>query len=645
MGASFEPEALDPGTAGVRWPDGRLSPSTAATPPALARGVTGAFQICLGLSLGLIPSVFVDLQRFGTFGLLLVVCLLVAFWVLCSLLGLPLWHVRSWVNVLLWGLWGLMLVQTVPLPLVGSIGMDSSSLGPAAGILVDGVGGSWSAAGARLEVGRYSLRPTATLGVLVLATSAVGLYWLIGATVIVRKRARRATWAVLLGLAALAFWVVISAFAPEGRAAEGMRRGGGPLLVLGGDNLVPALLAALPLGVSVVLRLVGWTPRKHYLRRQSRWGWVGRAGTVWGGIGLALTSLLAVALGMSNVPRRFLMVCVALAVGFVLAGYVVSGPRHRDRRRPGRVAIALGLWVVLMVGLGMALGPEPQAAAGEEERLMALVAAMPADRAMAGAGAGTVSPRVLFGEPGWPTAAAEDHDTNGYLVLRAEVGWGGLVLVWVTAIVLVVFLLRAWRRTSGPWPKTLMQAGIGVVASNLLYFQEDAVLLLAPNLVALAAVLGVVMAWSAHGAAWRPSRRGELGESHWPLVFGAVGLVAVLGIAENEMLVPEGAPRISDKIVHLGIFAVVSLLLCYALGPQLTSRHLKTRIFLAILGTTAMGVVVELAQRYLTVGRSFEWLDIAANVAGAATMGLLWWMVRRGQILQASEAARTLSSA
>ena len=633
MRESLESGALD-----------RMAPSAAAAPAALARSVTGVFQVCLGLSLALIPTVFVNLQRFGTFALLLAVCLLVAFWVLCSLLGVPLWHVRSWVNVLLWGLLGLVLAQTLPLPRVGSVGMDGLSLGAAGGILADGIGGSLPTAEMAPAVGRYSLRPTATLGVLVLLTSAAGLYWLVGAAVIGRKRARRATWAVALGLAALAFWVVISGLSAGGPSSDGAGGGRGPLLVLGGDHMVPALLAALPLGVSVVLRLVGWTPRRHYLRRQSRWGWVGRAGTIWGGIGLTLTGVVAVALGMSNVPRLLLMVCVVLSVGFVLAGYVVSGPQHQDRRRPIRLALAFGLWVVLTVGLGTVLGPKPKGALSEDERLMSLMASMPADRAMVGAGAGAVSPRVLFGEPRWPAAAGEDHDTNGYLAIRAEVGWVGLAMVWGMVVVLVMYLLRAWRRAQGPWPKTLMQAGIGAVASNLLYFREDAVLLLAPNMLALAAVLGVVIAWSAHGAEWRPSWRGELGEAHWPLVLGAVGLVAALGMAENEMLMSAGGPRISDKVMHLGIFAVVSLLLCYALGPQPTSRYLKTRIFLAIAGTTAMGVMVELAQRYLTMGRSFEALDIAANVAGAVTMGLLWWVVRRGQILQSLSSAESALS-
>jgi len=124
-----------------------------------------------------------------------------------------------------------------------------------------------------------------------------------------------------------------------------------------------------------------------------------------------------------------------------------------------------------------------------------------------------------------------------------------------------------------------------------------------------------------------------MAESHWPLVLGAVILVGALGLAEQDMLAGTGAaPHLGDKVLHFGTFSVISLLLCYALGPRPTSHHLKTRVLLAVLGTGAMGVLMEFGQKYLTAGRSFEGLDILANTLGALTMGLLWWVVRRSQM-------------
>ncbi|GAG38737.1 unnamed protein product, partial [marine sediment metagenome] len=56
------------------------------------------------------------------------------------------------------------------------------------------------------------------------------------------------------------------------------------------------------------------------------------------------------------------------------------------------------------------------------------------------------------------------------------------------------------------------------------------------------------------------------------------------------------------------------------------------RIFLAVLGTAALGILVELGQMVLTAGRLLETLDILANLLGAVMMGLLWWVVRVGQV-------------
>ena len=605
-------------------------PSTTAMPAPLVRGVVGTFQISLRAAVVLLPTVFADLHRFGGFHLLFVVCLLHAFWVVSGLVGTPLWHLRSRANLFVWALLGLVLMQAVPVPLGDVVSGTDPPLGASAGMLVEPrplrAGG-----GTALSVVRFARRPSATVGVLVLAISVAGLYWLVASASAGRKGLRRTTWAAVVGFGLLALWMVMAGLgAPV--AAEGAARRVGPALILGGDSLVPALLAALPLCLLVVLRPLGWMPRRPPLRRESRWGWLGRAPAVWMAIGLLLTGLVAAALGLSNVPRHVLMVCVLLAIGFVLVGYVVAGPRRHRQRRPVRIALALALWVMVMVGVGSAVGNHRVGATRADERLDLLVAPLAADRAAFGLGAGSVSSRAIFGKAGWPVTEGDDADTDGFRVLRAELGWVGLALVLATVVAVGVRLVVSWRRGKGPWSRTAIMVGLGALAANLLYFRFDAAALLAPNLLVLACVLGVVTAWAGHGAGWRPQRARELGESRWPLVVGAVGLLAAVGLAESEMLsaVAPGA-EFGDKFLHFGTSAVISLLLCYTLGPQPTTHYLKTRIFLAVLGTAALGVLVEVGQGLLTVGRQFEAFDILANSLGAGAMGLLWWLVRVGQ--------------
>ena len=621
--------------AGVRAPArGSVMPEAPSAPPPtpapLRRAVRLLFHVAVAAGLVLAPTLFADHHRFGGFELLFLVCLLHAFWVITGVLGAPLTHLRTWANLVIWGLLALLLFQTFPLPLVPLRAEADPPLAEALDILVEPGRETLAGREVGLRLVRYARRPRAATGVLMLVAGAAGFYWLVSSAAPGRKGARWLTWSVVVGLALLAYWVVMSGIGSARSPPESARLVG-PVLVLGGDSLVPALLAALPVCLLVVLRHLGWMPRRHPDRRESRWGWLDRASTVRTGIALTATALVAVALGASNVPPHILAVCVTLAVGLVLGGYAIVGPAQLGLRRPVALALGLALWVAVGLWLGTRVGGAHEPETHADAPLEAVLDSLPAHRAALGLGAGAVSPRATFGKAGWPAAPGDDVDTDGFLLLRAEVGWVGLVLVLAGAVAFGARIVTAWRRGRGPWSKTAVMVGFAVLAANLLYFRFDASAVLAPNLLALAAVLGLVAAWTAHGAHWRPDRAAELGESRWPLVAAAVGLLGALGLAESEMLEVGGGGIDADKVLHFGTFAVVSLLLCYALGPKPTTHYLKSRLLLAVAGTAGLGVLMEFGQAILTADRSFEWLDMVANALGALLMAMLWWVVRRGQ--------------
>jgi hypothetical protein len=604
-----------------------LPTRTARSP--LGRGIHLVLELAWLLGLVLVPTVFGTLHRYGNFDLLLVVCLLLALWVVSSLIGVSLRHVRSIANLCLWGVLGFILWQAMPLPEAGVIGQSPAALGPVREVLVNaGYDRTWRFQPI-LPVARYSLEPAATVGVLLLLVSAAGLYWFISAAVVGRKGLRRAMSAAMIGLALLSLWVLASGLRSATPSVEGVAGAVSVIPDFGGDSLVPALLAALALGTALVLRPLGWMPRRTVRRRQSRFGWLGRRTAVRSAIALAATSLAAVALGTCNVPRTLMLGCALSSIGFVLVGYL-SVVRREDRRRAAVLAAAVAVWLAAMVGLGGCLGGDRPSASNPRARLEALLASVP-DRALLGTGAGTISPAATFGAPSRPAVPGADHDADGYQILGVEVGVVGLALVLAGVAAFAIDMLRTWRRARSPWTWLAPLVGLGVVTSNLVYFESDAAALLAPNLLAVAGVLGLTVAWGAHGADWRPQRLRELAPAHWPFVVGAVGLTVILGLAEQEMFASAGV-RISDKIMHFGTFAVISLLLCYALGPQPATRHLKTRILLAVVGTALLGMAVEWGQPFFAGSRSFEWLDIAANVSGAGLMGLMWWVFRTSQV-------------
>lgn len=602
---------------------------TSTLPGPVVGGVLGTFHVGLLAVLVLVATAFGRFHRLAEFDLLFLVCLLGAFGVVAGLVGLPLRHIRCGFNLVAWAALALVLAQVIPLPLGSPPPADA---GPTAGVLTDALQERAAPRPQGVPTFRWSLRPTASTGVFFLAASAAGLYWLVSSVPQGRKALRRVTWAAALGLALVAYWTVMAGTGSP-RDDPGVARPAGPLLILGGDSTVPALLAALPLVLAGVLRTLSAAARVPRRLRQAGRGWLERSRFAWAGLGLALAALIAAALGLSNVPAEDLAVAATLAAGGAMTLTVLAGQGGVQKRRRARWAIFLGLWVAAAVWAGAAAGRPHQPAASADAALRTHVAAQPPPRAALGDGAGAVSPRATYGLAGWPGRPGNDVDTSGYLVLRAEMGWVGLGVGALVLASLGFFLIRAWRRSGGPWPRAVLAAALGGLAANLWYFRHDAAALLAVNLLGLAIVFGLAAAWAAHAVAWRPARQKELGASHWPLVAAAVGLLGALGMAESEML-DAGAHDldVGDKVLHFGSFAVVSMLLCYALGPRPTTHYLRARILMAVVLTAGLGLAMEFGQYYLTASRAFEAADILANALGASLMGLLWWVVRRGQL-------------
>jgi len=615
-------------------------PVAPGVPTPMARAISGVYQVVLWLALVLMATLFGHLHRYGGMDLLLLVCTLVVFWVIVSLVVMPLTYIRTWVNPFLWVLLVLVLVQFLPLPRVDGITPERPAIGGAETLLVTDVPEMSSRGAKMLPIGRYSLRPVATAGVFMLLAAAAGLYWLVSSSVVGRKRLRRATWAVALGVVSIAFWAVLAGAVSAGGEEKGVFRRLGPLLIFGGDSVAPALLAGLPLVVAVVLRMLGWMPRRRLVERQTGRGWLGRAAPAWSFISVLLLGLMAGAIGMSNIPWRLSVASVLVSVGFVLVGFATDGPTYRSRRRGVLFAAAALAWILTAMYIGYRAGPSYQQAASADADLEALTSALAGWRAAFGVGAGAVSPHMIFGAAGWPTGPGQAVHTNGYLVVLAEIGWVGWMAAIAGAVAMVAFLARAWHRAESPWPRTMMRVGIGAVVANLLYFRFDAAALLAPNLLAMAGVLGIATAWAAHGAAWRQRRAREYGWAQWPAVLGTTGLLLSLTTAESEMIETVEGVDFNDKLMHFGAMAVLNLTLCYALNRKPTMRLLRTRVLAATAFVSLLAVGIEYAQRYLTQGRSFDVMDMAAGSAGAVAVGVWWYVVRRSHVAEPPELSR-----
>jgi hypothetical protein len=349
-------------------------------------------------------------------------------------------------------------------------------------------------------------------------------------------------------------------------------------------------------------------------------------------LAVVLVGIVAIGLGASNVPWRLVLASVVVSLVLLLVGPFLTGAAEgKSRARAAGLVLALAVWTALGVGLGGLLAGGKQPASGINAKLAVLDGAMPRSRVPFGLGAGSISPVATFGSPLRPGSASEDEDTSGYRVLWTEIGAGGVLLVAACGLAMVLSKVRAMRQSRGPWTALAPPMAVGALAANALYFAFDASALLVPNLLVLAAVLGTATAWQGHAVVWRPERAHRLGLAHWGFVLGSVGVLAALGVAESEMVMGMG-PEIQDKVLHCVAFALLSGLLCYALGPEPSLRYLKGRVVVAILVSAAMGVALEYAQAGLTGTRSFEVTDMFSDGTGALLVGVGWWIFRRGQL-------------
>ena len=93
-------------------------------------------------------------------------------------------------------------------------------------------------------------------------------------------------------------------------------------------------------------------------------------------------------------------------------------------------------------------------------------------------------------------------------------------------------------------------------------------------------------------------------------------------------LPPSGAATLPhlDKVLHLGEYGVMGVLLARAFMHMGLSRALPVLALTVVVGAVLAGLD-EAWQG--TVGREQSWLDWVADVAGLAAAGLLWPRLKR----------------
>lgn len=81
----------------------------------------------------------------------------------------------------------------------------------------------------------------------------------------------------------------------------------------------------------------------------------------------------------------------------------------------------------------------------------------------------------------------------------------------------------------------------------------------------------------------------------------------------------------ADKIAHGIMFGFLTFVLMVDYSHQHGWRKVRSwEAAVAALASTSFGIVIEIAQREMDNGRSFDILDIAADVVGSLTVAVIW---------------------
>jgi len=111
----------------------------------------------------------------------------------------------------------------------------------------------------------------------------------------------------------------------------------------------------------------------------------------------------------------------------------------------------------------------------------------------------------------------------------------------------------------------------------------------------------------------------------YALVVMYVGCIMAL-----SLLPPQDFPQIplfegADKVVHILMYFIFSILSSWALKTELY----RSRAFIIIPATIGWGILMEIFQLEMHLGRSFSWFDVMANTTGVVIGIIIYLVVTR----------------
>lgn len=105
----------------------------------------------------------------------------------------------------------------------------------------------------------------------------------------------------------------------------------------------------------------------------------------------------------------------------------------------------------------------------------------------------------------------------------------------------------------------------------------------------------------------------NLSRSLWPTLAWTIIILFFCLMPSSDL---PGGPKIPgfDKIGHFGLFFIWAFLL---------TSYKKSNLLLVCLTGIALGLGIEVLQKVMPMGRSFEWWDLVADALGVISGGIV----------------------
>lgn len=101
-----------------------------------------------------------------------------------------------------------------------------------------------------------------------------------------------------------------------------------------------------------------------------------------------------------------------------------------------------------------------------------------------------------------------------------------------------------------------------------------------------------------------------------PKKYGILSLIWTLAVIVASNIpannIPSGLPENSDIFIHIVWYGVMS----FGWGKTFQNKY-SNYILIVLVGSLSIGLINELLQEFLSLGRSFEFSDIISNTLGS----------------------------